>query len=105
MEEAGTDPDKCWENFKRAYDELADVAATKKTQFRAKEVLAAIALDFVARMEHGPTEIMRKEFMRQYRTLGAPGDFGYDSREGRALQAVYECWNAVLKSTAQQEAK
>ncbi len=43
------------------------------------------------------TKVMKREFVNQYKILGAPGDFGYDTLEGRTLQAVYEWWNKLVR--------
>ncbi len=97
MKQAGTDRWKCWQGFYEASRELAEVAG-KSREFNARERKAASAIELVARLEGGPTKIMRDEFMSQYRILGAPGDFGYHHPEGKALQAVYGWWNKVVQS-------
>jgi hypothetical protein len=97
IKEAAKDREKCWLGFYEASKELSEVAS-RSQEFNARERKAAIAIELVARLEQGPTKIMRDEFMSQYRILGAPGDFGYWYPEGKALQAVYDWWNCVLQS-------
>ena len=97
MEQAGIDKAACWIGFYDACVELSDVAA-ESTEFNPKERKAAIALELVARLEGGKTKVMAAEFMSQYKVLGAPGNFGYDTNEGRAMQAVYEWWSKVCAS-------
>jgi len=95
MEAAGTDMVACWEGFYQACRELAGVAGWSR-EFNAKEKKAATALELVALMEGGLTDVMKTEFMNQYKILGAPGDFGYETNEGRAMQAVYGWWNKLV---------
>lgn len=94
---AGKDMDACWAGFYEACRELSNVACQSR-EFSDKEKKAAISLELVANLEGGKTEKMSGEFMRQYRVLGAPGDFGYGTNEGRAMQAVYEWWNKVCQA-------
>lgn len=96
MEQAGADRVACWIGFYDACVELSNVASESQV-FNAAERKAAIALEIVARLEAGYTQIMRSEFRNQYQILGAPGDFGYDTDEGRAMQAVYEWWNKLVQ--------
>ena len=94
MEAAGRNMVLCWPGFYEACCELSEVAARSR-KFDASEKKAAIALELVARLEGGMTQVMKDEFKRQYKVLGAPGDFGYDTKEGQAMQAVYEWWNEL----------
>ncbi|TXH55010.1 MAG: hypothetical protein E6Q97_09670 [Desulfurellales bacterium] len=97
MKNAGTSAEACWQNFRDAATELANVAMSS-SEFSEREKKAAVALELVCILEGRLTRIMRNEFPKQYKVLGAPGDFGYDSPEGRAMQAVYECWNCLLQA-------
>lgn len=98
MTAAGTNYEVCWEGFREACGELEWVASVSR-QFSAEEKKAAKALELVVRLEGGMTDIMKEEFHRQYKVLGAPGDFGYHTKEGHAMQAVYEWWNLLCQAT------
>lgn len=97
MQWAGDRSDRCWQNFAAAVAELSAVAAASK-EFGPREKQAATMLEIETLDQGGATPSMRTQFAKQYKLLGAPGDFGYDRPEGIALQAVYECWNALLKA-------
>ncbi len=97
MEEAGNDMAACWNGFYQACRELSDVGSRSR-EFKAKEKKATAALELVARMEGSLTDVMKSEFMNQYKILGAPGDFGYGTNEGRAMQAVYGWWNKLVQA-------
>lgn len=93
MNAAGKDQ-ACWKGFYDSTQELAAVALDS-CEFSQREIKAAVALELVAQLEGARTDIMCREFAMKYKILGAPGDFGYDTREGRAMQAVYEWWNRL----------
>ena len=101
MDQAGKDREACWKGFYEACRELSDVGSRSK-KFNPNERKAAIALELVASLEGEQTKVMKDEFMRQYKVLGAPGDFGYGTNEGRAMQAVYEWWTKLGQSNKPQ---
>lgn len=103
MNQAGKDREACWKGFYEACQELSEVGSRSR-KFKANERKAAIAMELVARLEGEQTKVMKDEFMRQYKVLGAPGDFGYDTNEGRAMQAVYEWWNKLCQADKPQTA-
>ena len=97
MDAAGESIAACWAGFYEACRELSDVGSRSR-EFNAKEKKAAAAMELVARMEGGLTDVMKSEFMNQYKILGAPGDFGYGTNEGRAMQAVYGWWSKLVQA-------
>lgn len=97
MREAGGERGPCWRNFADSVAELTSVASLS-TKFTRAEKQAAVMIESAMLDQGGATDALRAAFRQAYKVLGAPGDFGYDRPEGRAMQAVYECWNAVLAS-------
>lgn len=88
-----------FEQFRLACAILDQVARTSK-EFGNRERTAAFELSQCAENAKHPSE-MRESFRDAYRLLGAPGDFGYGSPEGDALQDVYSRWNAALQAEKQ----
>jgi len=84
-----------------AVDSLADAVLRRKSGFEARERNATQSLQIQLHRE--PTLCwldMQKLLNVAYRALGAPGDFGYHTPEGMAMQWLYDAW--MLASRAWQ---
>jgi hypothetical protein len=74
---------------------MLDQVAKTSSEFRHKERAAASHLEERAAAASRPSQMV-KTFRDAYRALGAPGDFGYGTAEGDAMNRVYQTWNTAV---------
>ena len=91
-----------YEEFQQAAAHLAHVAIESK-EFKQREKDGACGLYRNVR-ECASVDECRQAFEAAYKALGAPGDFGYGSPEGKAMQRLYAAWNAALTERREQSA-
>lgn len=79
---------ECCEAFEAARRDLQDLSP----RFWAALIDLRTAADGLDPL---PLPLLLAEIRRVHRTLGAPGDFGYGTREGKALRALYGAFAAA----------
>lgn len=84
-----------FKGFVLAVERLAAVTLSSR-EFKEREKVAVADL-MTAASEATSVAECKAAFSSAYRVLGAPGDFGYDSPEGQAMQGVYQAWNKALQ--------
>lgn len=88
-----------FQTFRERVQELDRLRVSSK-EFGPREKRAITDLVTAVIQSDGVMQSLRLAFAAAYKALGAPGDFGYGTPEGKALQRLYQAWNDALKEAA-----
>ena len=78
---------RCCSEFRKAKRELSDL----RPRFWATIGDLEYAADF------GNESELEEALKVAYPQLGAPGDFGYETKHGDALKRLYDAWTATIQ--------